>query len=158
MDPSDGRHTGPWPEPDPSDGDRADDAIGGAAEAIGADAATTAAALDDAGDRVVDELDDVDDMVAAWDDRTDPKGSRGVGLAIAGLQVGYLMILPVLLVVSIYAFITVYAIVKAVRAGSDSADPTIVLLGVVGLVTLFVLLLGVAGWAIGRAADPKKRR
>jgi hypothetical protein len=32
------------------------------------------------------------------------------------------------------------------------------MIGVVGLVTLFVTLLGVGGWLIGRAADPKKRR
>jgi hypothetical protein len=144
---------GPWPEPDDT-GDR----LSAEAERVGADAAATAHELDAATDRVADQLDDVDDLVGGWDARTDPKGSRGVALAVAGMNVVYLMILPVLLVVGIYTFITIYAIVKAVSDGSDAADAGVILLGVVGLVTFFVLLLGIGGWAIGRAADPKKRR
>jgi hypothetical protein len=142
---------GPWPEPD-------DETLAAEARDAGADAAATVRDLDAAADRIVDELDDVDDLVEAWDARTDPKGSRGVALAVAGMNVVYLLILPVLLVVGIYTFITIYAIVKVVRGGSDAADPATILVGVVGLVTLFVLLLGIGGWAIGRAADPKKRR
>lgn len=142
--------SGPWPEPDEADA-RAE------AERIGAKAAAVTADLDAAGDRVVDHLDDIDDHVEAWDDRTDPQGSRGVSLAVAGMSVAYLLILPVLLVIGIYTYITVYAIVKAVDSGPDSADTGVVLFGVVGLVTLFVVLLGVGLWGIGRAADPKKR-
>ena len=89
---------------------------------------------------------------------TTPQGSRGVSLGVAVLSVAYLMVLPVLLAVGIYTFITVYAIVKAIDSGPDTADATVVLLGVVGLVTFFVVLLGGGLWAIGRAADPKKRR
>jgi hypothetical protein len=88
----------------------------------------------------------------------EPRGSKGAAIAVAALNVGVLVMLPVLLVIGIYTFLTVYAIVKAVGSGSDAASPTVVLLGVVGLVTLLTLLLGVGGWAIGRAADPKKRR
>lgn len=77
---------------------------------------------------------------------------------VAGLNLGVLLALPVLLVIGIYTFITVYAIVKTVSAGPDSADPATLLVGVVGVVTLLVVLLGIGGWAIGRAADPKKRR
>jgi uncharacterized protein (UPF0333 family) len=72
--------------------------------------------------------------------------------------VEFALILPVLLVVGIYTFITIYAIVKAVSSGSDTANAVTIMIGVVGLVTLFVTLLGVGGWLIGRAADPKKRR
>jgi hypothetical protein len=89
---------------------------------------------------------------------TQPQGSKGVSLGVAVLSVGYLMILPVLLAVGIYTFITVYAIVKAIDSGPDTADATVVLLGIVGLVTFFVVLLGGGLWAIGRAADPAKRR
>lgn len=113
--------------------------------------------LDAAGDRMVDHLDDIDEHVAAWDERTETQGSKGVALAVAGLSVAYLLILPVLLVIGIYTYITVYAIVKAVDSGPDSADAQVVLLGVVGLVTLFVVLLGGGMWAIGRTADPKRR-
>ena len=116
-----------------------------------------AADLDAAGDRVVDHLDDIDDHVAAWDERTETQGSRGVALAVAGLSVAFLLILPVLLVIAIYTFITVYAIVKAVDSGPDTADAGVVLIGIVGLVTLFVVLLGGGMWAIGRTADPKRR-
>ena len=146
---------GPWPEPDEADVQTAAHAD---ARQLGEDAAAVAADLDAAGDRIVDHLDDIDDQVSAWDERTDASGSKGIAVAVAGLNVTYLMVLPVLLVVGIYTFITVYAIVKAVSSGSDSADAGVILLGGVGLVTLFVVLLGVGGWLVGRAADPKKRR
>ena len=93
-----------------------------------------------------------------WDEAAEPRGSKGVALAVAGLNVVFAMALPVLLVVGIYTFITVYAIVKAVDSGADTADPATVLIGVVGLVTFFVTLLGLGAWAIGRMADPRKRR
>lgn len=149
---SDTTNQGPWPEPDESDGETAE------AERLGKEAAAVTAELDAAGDRVVDHLDDIDDRVAAWDQRTETPGSKGVSLAVAGLSVGYLMILPVLLAIGIYTFVTVYAIVKAVDPGPDTADAATVLIGIVGIVTLFVVLLGGGLWAIGRAADPKKRR
>jgi hypothetical protein len=89
---------------------------------------------------------------------TQPSGSKGVSLGVAVLSVGYLMVLPVLLAVGIYTFITVYAIVKAIGSGPDAPDAAVVLIGIVGLVTFFVVLLGGGLWAIGRAADPEKRR
>ena len=109
------------------------------------------------------------DQIEAWDETehggdrasdepTGGGGSKGVALVVAGLNLGVLLALPVLIVVGIYTLITVYAIVKAVSAGADTADPATVLIGVVGLVTLFTTLLGVSVWAIGRTADPKKRR
>jgi hypothetical protein len=128
------------------------------AEQLGRQAAELAEDLDTAGDRVADHLDDIDDHVEEWDRRTDRSGSKGVALAVAGMNVGAMLILSALLVVGIYTFITIYAIVKAVSAGSDQLDALTIMLGVVGLVTLFVTLLGVGGWLVGRAADPKKRR
>jgi hypothetical protein len=85
-------------------------------------------------------------------------GSKGVAIVVAGLNLGLLLALPALIVLGVYTFITVYAIVKAFGGGADTADPATVLIGVVGLVTLFTTLLGVGVWAIGRTADPKKRR
>lgn len=98
------------------------------------------------------------EALAEWHEERSPTGSRGVALAVAGLNVVVLVALSTLIVAAVYAFITVYAIVKAVSGGSDSADATIVLLGVVGVVATFSVALGVAGWAIGRAFDPEKRR
>jgi hypothetical protein len=160
---------GPWPDPDergearpdpgePEDARAEDERLRAEAEAIGSDAAGVAADLGAASDRLVDHLDDVDDRWAAWDQRTEAKGSKGVALAVAGLNLGGLLALPAMLVIGIYTFITVYAIVKAVGAGSDEANALVVLLGVVGLVTLFVTMLGVGAWLVGRSADPKRRR
>jgi hypothetical protein len=159
----DGERAGPWPEPDEADARAEARTEAGAlahedARRLGEDAAAVAADLDAAADRVVDELDDIDDRVAEWDQRTEAAGPKGVAFGVAGLNVTYLMILPALLVVGIYTFVTMYAIVKAVGSGSDSANPVVVMLGVVGVVALFVVLLGIGGWALGRAADPKKRR
>ena len=100
---------------------------------------------------------DVDLEGPRWDEAAEVRGSKAVSVGVALLSVGYLMILPVLLAVGIYTFITVYAIVKAIDAGSDTADGAVVLIGVVGLVTFFAVVLGGGLWAIGRAADPKKR-
>jgi hypothetical protein len=142
---------GPWPEPDADD--RAADA-----ERSTRASAVVASDIDATRERAPDHIDDLDDRVSAWDDRTEAAGSRGISLAVAGLSVMYLMAVPALLVVGIYTYITVYAIVKAFRSGPDAADAGVVLIGVVGLVTLVVVLLGVGLWAIGRAADPRKRR
>ena len=79
-------------------------------------------------------------------------------MAVAGLSFGGLLVFPILIVVGVYTFITVYAIVKAVSGGSDAADPATVLIGIVGLVTVFTLMLGLGGWLIGRGFDPAKRR
>jgi uncharacterized BrkB/YihY/UPF0761 family membrane protein len=128
------------------------------AERLGEQTRALVEELDKAADRMADDLDDIDDHIEAWDRRIDASGSKGVAFAIVGLNVGTLMVLPVLLVVGIYTFITIYAIVKAVSSGSDTANAVTIMIGVVGLVTLFVTLLGVGGWLIGRAADPKKRR
>lgn len=106
-----------------------------------------------------DDWDETDHSVErAGAEPTGGGGSKGVALIVAGLNLGVMLALPVLIVAGVYTLITVYAIVKAVSAGSDAADPATVLIGVVGLVTLFTTLLGMGVWAIGRTADPKKRR
>ena len=101
---------------------------------------------------------EVDVQGARWDEgEAVVQGSKGVSVGVAVMTVGYLVMLPVLLAIGIYTFITVYAIVKAIDSGPDTADGAVVVLGIVGLVTFFVVLLGGGVWAIGRAADPKKR-
>lgn len=98
------------------------------------------------------------------DDRTEPAsvhepaGSKGVALAVAGTNLGFFLLLPAVLVVAIYTFLTVYAIVKAVGSAPDAANPVVVLVGIVSLVGLFVVTLAVGTWLIGRTADPRKRR
>ena len=70
----------------------------------------------------------------------------------------FAVLLSWLLIVGIYSFLTVYAVVKAVGSAPDQPNATVVLLGIVGLTTLFVTLLAVGVWLLGRTADPKKRR
>ena len=67
--------SGPWPEPDEADEQTAAHAE---AQQLGEDAAAVAADLDTAGDRIVDHLDEIDDQVSAWDERTDASGSKGI--------------------------------------------------------------------------------
>jgi uncharacterized membrane protein YeiB len=81
----------------------------------------------------------------------------GISLGIAGILVTFFAILPVLIVVTVYSFLTVYAIVKAIGSAPDSASALTVLLGVVLTVTLFVTLLGGGIALVGRSIDPKDR-
>ena len=92
-------------------------------------------------------------------ERTDsPAGSRGVAITVALASFGFGVVLPVLIVVGVYAMITVYAIVKAVGSAPDQPDAVAIALGIVGLVTVFVVMITAAISLIGRAADPKRRR
>lgn len=81
----------------------------------------------------------------------------GISLGIAGILVTFFVILPVLIVVTVYSFLTVYAIVKAIGSAPDSASPLTVLLGVVLIVTLFMTVLGAGIALVGRSFDPKDR-
>jgi heme/copper-type cytochrome/quinol oxidase subunit 3 len=81
----------------------------------------------------------------------------GLSLGIAAAIVMFLVLLAALLVVTIYSFITVYAIVKAIGSGPTSPSGLTVLLGVVLVVTTFSLLLAGLVTLAGRAMNPKKR-
>ena len=95
-----------------------------------------------------------------FDDGPDdtPAGSRGVSLAIAGVSVSFHVVLAWLLVAGIYVFLTIYALVKAFGSAPDAPNATVVVLGIVGLVTGLLVLFAVAVGLLGRAANPKKRR
>ncbi len=94
-----------------------------------------------------------------WDAEPDePAGSKGVAITVALGTFGFWVILPVLVVVGLYSVITVYAIVKAVGSAPDQPNAVVIALGIVGVITLFVVALAVAISLIGRAADPKRRR
>ena len=87
-----------------------------------------------------------------------PAGSRGVSLAIAGVSVTFHVVLAWLLVGGIYVFLTIYALVKAFGSAPDEPNATVVVLGIVGLVTGLLLLFAASVSLLGRAANPKKRR
>ena len=84
--------------------------------------------------------------------------NRGPALAIAGVAIVFLALLPFLIPTLIWLVLTGYAITKAIGSAPDSANPTAVLLAVVAIVTFFTLALAGAIYAIGRSMTPKKRR
>jgi amino acid permease len=92
------------------------------------------------------------------DERDQPRGSKGVAIANALASLGLGVILPVLIVVGLYTYLTIYAIVKAIGSAPDEANPTVVLVGLMALVALFVVGFAVTVVLIGRTADPKRRR
>lgn len=87
-----------------------------------------------------------------------PAGSKGVSLAIAGLSVTFYVLLAWLLVGGIYLYLTIYALVKAIGSAPDEPNATVVVLGIVGLVTGLLLVFAAGVGLLGRAANPKKRR
>ncbi len=94
-----------------------------------------------------------------WDAELDrPAGSRGVGITVALASFGFGVALPALVVVGVYSMLMVYAIVKVVGSAPDQPNGVAIALGIVGMVSLFVVVLGAAISLVGRAADPKRRR
>jgi ABC-type Na+ efflux pump permease subunit len=89
--------------------------------------------------------------------RDEPADSKGVAFGVVGLVVTFFVLLPAFIAVGVYTSLTVYAVVKGVEGGSDVPDPTTIMVGLVLLVTLFVLLVTLGAMLLGRMADPKKR-
>jgi len=87
-----------------------------------------------------------------------PAGSKGVGIANALASLGFGAILGALIVVGLYTYLTIYAIVKALGSAPDDANPVVALVGLIAVVTLSVAGFAVAVSLIGRTADPKRRR
>jgi hypothetical protein len=84
-------------------------------------------------------------------------GSKGIGLAIAGIIVAFFATLPFLLVAVLYLFVTIYAIVRAIGPGAGE-DPVTIVVGFVLITSVFAILLGVAIHFVGRSLTPKKQR
>ena len=84
-------------------------------------------------------------------------GSKGVGLAIAGMIVTFFASLPFVLVVVLYLFVTIYAVVRAIGPGAGE-NPLVIVIGFVLLICVLALLLAVAVHLIGRSLTPRRRR
>jgi hypothetical protein len=84
-------------------------------------------------------------------------GSSGIGLAIAGSIVAFFATLPFVLVVVLYVFLTIYALVRAIGPGAGE-DPITIVVGFVLITSALVILLGVTIHFVGRSLTPKKRR
>jgi uncharacterized membrane protein len=84
--------------------------------------------------------------------------NSGAAFAVAGITITVMVVLPVLVVVGLYTAITVYAIVKWIGSAPDAANPTVIWLMILGLVTAFTLLLGAGIGLAGRSMTPRKRK
>jgi uncharacterized BrkB/YihY/UPF0761 family membrane protein len=87
----------------------------------------------------------------------DAGGSNGIGLAIAGVILTFLTLLPFVFIVALYVFLTIYAIVRAIGPGAGE-NPVTILVGFVLITSTFAALLGVAIHLVGRSLTPKRRR
>ena len=85
------------------------------------------------------------------------KEHAGLALAVAIGAVTFFVLMPVLIVVLVYLFGTVYTIAKALGVGGRSPNAGTILVGVVLIVSTLVLLLALGMAAIGRIMEPKKR-
>lgn len=88
---------------------------------------------------------------------TTAEGSKGVGLAVAGVLVTFFTALPFVFIVVLYLFMTIYAIVRAAGPGSGE-NPITIVVGFVLLTSLFVVLMVVTVHLVGRSLTPAKRR
>ncbi len=84
-------------------------------------------------------------------------GSKGVGLAVAGVIVVFFASLPFVFLVSLYLFVTIYAIVRAIGPGAGE-NPVAIVVGFVLITSMFGVLLGVTVHLVGRSLTPRKRR
>lgn len=84
-------------------------------------------------------------------------GSKGIGLAIAGIIVAFFATLPFLFIVVLYVFLTIYAIVRAIGPAVGE-NPVTIIVGFVLITSAFAILLGVTIHFVGRSLSPKRLR
>lgn len=82
---------------------------------------------------------------------------QGAAIGVAVFVTGFLTVLAALLVVFGWIGLSIYAIVKAVGSAPDSANATVVVLILAGLVAAFTVLLAVTTALVGRSMTPKRR-
>ena len=84
-------------------------------------------------------------------------GSKGIGVAIAGMIVTFCVALPFVTLAVLYLFMTVYAIVRAIGPGAGE-NPVPIVVGFVLITTTLALMLGLTIHFVGRSLTPRKRR
>jgi hypothetical protein len=82
--------------------------------------------------------------------------NRSLGIAIGGVSFVAYAGLAFVLAIAVWTLLSVYAIVKWVGSAPEAPDPAALIVGVVGLVTLLVVLIAVAIGFVGRSLNPKK--
>jgi hypothetical protein len=84
-------------------------------------------------------------------------GDKPISAVLGGLVATALVLLPALTIGVFYVVANVSALVVGTDFDSDPTEPTILLLGLVGTVTLLVVGLAAAVALLGRALSPKNR-
>ena len=84
--------------------------------------------------------------------------NSGIAVAIAASIVGFFMMLAFIIVVLMFAFLFVYAIIKAFGPDTAHASPTTVLLGLVVIVGTLTVALTTGIGLLGRSMTPRRRR
>jgi uncharacterized BrkB/YihY/UPF0761 family membrane protein len=82
--------------------------------------------------------------------------NSGIALAIAASILGFFVMLAFVIVVLMFGFLFVYAIVKAF--GPEHASPTTVLVGLVVIVGTLTVALTTGIGMLGRSMTPRRRR
>ena len=82
----------------------------------------------------------------------------GTSIAIAAVTTIAYTIWAGVIAIVLWLCLTVYAIVKWIGAPADHASPRTVLLLMAGTVSLYVVLVALAIYAIGRPMHDKKRK
>jgi hypothetical protein len=100
---------------------------------------------------------DTDVMDVEPSNEKDDAGYRFLGVGIGLGNALLYTVLPVLLFISIWTLVSVYAIVKWAGSAPDQPNPVVLVVGVASLVMLFVVLIAVGIGLMGRAMNPKKR-
>ena len=85
-------------------------------------------------------------------------GDKPLGLVIAAIVVGVLVVLPMMVVTGFYLFASVYSIIAGSDFGSDTINISAFLIGLVLTVTVGVLVMAGAVSLVGRSLSPKRHR
>jgi len=83
--------------------------------------------------------------------------NTGAALAIAAIATFGYAIWAGVIAIMLWLSLTIYALVKWIGAPADHASPLTVLLLVVANLTLYILLLTLAIYAVGRSMRYKKK-
>jgi hypothetical protein len=84
-------------------------------------------------------------------------GSKGVDIAVAGILVAFFATFPFILIVALYLFVTIYAIVRAIGPGAGE-DAVPIVVGFVLITSVFAILISVTIHLVGRSITPKRSR
>ena len=85
-------------------------------------------------------------------------GDKPLGLVIAAIVVGVLVVLPMMVVTGFYLFASVYSIIAGSDFGSDTINISAFLICLVLTVTVGVLVMAGAVSLVGRSLSPKRHR